>query len=112
MCPCGGCKQTSELNLTFVAHVGEVATQTIKCRKKLVRVDVMYVHRLLKNRVTVPEHLLVSGELFGSGGAASSELRMQETEMDLAGIGRERVYFADVEDMALLLGPVPDPSWP
>src|SRR3954447_24660267 len=30
MCPCGSCTTTSALKLKFVAHVGEVATQTIK----------------------------------------------------------------------------------
>src|SRR5947209_4570414 len=28
MCPCGSCTKTSALTLKFVAHVGEVATQT------------------------------------------------------------------------------------
>src|SRR5215218_10405970 len=47
MCPCVSCTQTSSLKLKFVAHVGEVATQTIKRRRKLVGMDVIYVHRLL-----------------------------------------------------------------
>ena len=51
LCPCQSCTQTSDLKLKFVAHVGEVATQTIKRRKKLVGLDVIYVHRLLKNAV-------------------------------------------------------------
>lgn len=112
MCPCGSCTQTSGLKLKFVAHLGEVATQTIRHRTKLVGVDVIYVHRLLKNPVPVPEYLLVSGELYRDGGTASSGLAMQEIEIDLEGIGRERTYFADVQGMAASLGPVPDPSWP
>src|SRR5215204_112271 len=48
MCPCGSCKKTSGLKLKFVAHVGEVATQTIRRRKNLVGLDVIHVHRLLK----------------------------------------------------------------
>src|SRR3954453_17563805 len=67
LCPCDSCTQTSELKLKFVAHVGDVATQTIKRRKKVVGVDVIYVHRLLKNPVTVPEYVLLSQELYGSG---------------------------------------------
>src|ERR1700710_1262244 len=57
MCPCGSCKQTAGLKLKFVAHVGEVATQTIRRRKKLVGMDVIHVHRLLKNSVQLPEQL-------------------------------------------------------
>ena len=32
LCPCGGCKQAGNLKLKFVAHVGEVATQSIRGR--------------------------------------------------------------------------------
>ena len=96
MCPCGSCTQTSELKLKFVAHVGEVATQTIKRQRKLVGIDVIYVHRLLKNAVQVPEYVLVSEELYRGGGTAPSEPAMQELTQELEGIGPVRTYFIDV----------------
>src|SRR5215210_6995682 len=94
MCPCGSCTKTSALKLKFVAHVGEVATQTIKRRRKLVGMDVIYVHRLLKNPVHVPEYVLVSEDLYRDGGTPA----MQEIAQDLEGIGPVRTYFMDVED--------------
>ena len=112
MCPCGSCTQTSALKLKFVAHVGEVATQTIKRRRKLVGIDVIYVHRLLKNAVQVPEYVLVSEELYRGGGTAPSEPAMQELTQELEGIGPVRTYFMDVGDIAAPLAPLPDPSWP
>ena len=112
MCPCGSCTQTSALRLKFVAHVGEVATQTIKRRRKLVGIDVIYVHRLLKNAVQVPEYVLVSEELYRGGGTAPSEPGMQELTQELEGIGPARTYFLDVGDLAAPLAPLPDPSWP
>ena len=112
MCPCGSCTQTSELKLKFVAHVGEVATQTIKRRRKLVGMNVIYVHRLLKNPVQVPEYVLVTEELYRSGGTAPSGPAMQEIAQDLEGIGPVRTYVMDVEDIAAPLAPLPDPSWP
>jgi hypothetical protein len=108
MCPCGSCKQTDELRLKFVAHVGEVATQSIKRRKKLVGVDVIHVHRMLKNPLEVPEYLLVTDELLGSGGSATSELGMQGVDLDLEGIGRVRAHFVDVGELA---APPSRPSW-
>jgi hypothetical protein len=111
MCPCGSCTKTSALKLKFVAHVGEVATQTIKRRRKLVGMDVIYVHRLLKNPVQVPEYLLVSEDLYGNGGTAASAPAMHEIPQELEGIGPVRTYYMDVEDMAAPLGPLPDPSW-
>jgi hypothetical protein len=112
MCPCGSCTRTSDLTLKFVAHVGEVATQTIRRRKKLVGVDVIYVHRLLKNAVDVPEYLLVSDDLFHAGGPAASALPMREIAQDLEGIGRVPTFFLGVEDIGAPLAPIPDPSWP
>lgn len=111
MCPCGSCTQTNGLKLKFVAHVGDVATQTIRRRKKLVGMDVIYVHRLLKNTVTVPEYLLVSDELWGNGGATSAELVVHEIAQDLEGIGRVQNFYVDVEDMPAPLAPAAEPSW-
>ena len=112
MCPCESCTQTSALTLKFVAHVGEVATQTIKRRRKLVGMDVIYVHRLLKNPVQVPEYVLVSEDVYRNGGAAPSEPAMQKVAQDLEGIGPVLSYFMDVEDIAAPLAPLPEPSWP
>jgi hypothetical protein len=112
MCPCGSCTQTSALRLKFVAHVGEVATQTIKRRRKLVGMAVIYVHRLLKNPVQVPEYVLVSEELYRSGGTARSGPALREIAQDLEGIGPVRTYFMDVQDIAGPPPPLPDPSLP
>jgi hypothetical protein len=109
MCPCGSCTQTSELKLKFVAHVGEVATQTIKRRRKLIGMDVILVHRLLKNTVPVPEYVLVSEDLYGT---SPPEHPMQEIAQDLEGIGPVRTYFVKVEDLAAHLPPLRDPSLP
>jgi hypothetical protein len=110
MCPCGSCKRTQELKLKFVAHVGEVATQTIRRREKLVGVDVIHVHRLLKNSVEVPEYLLVSDELLG-GGDASVAPGTREMDMELEGIGPVRAHYVDVQDLPPLPR-LPEPSWP
>src|SRR3954470_20843720 len=109
MCPCGSCKKTTALKLKFVAHVGEVATQTIRHRKSIVGLDVIHVHRLLKNPLEVPEYLLVSDELYSNRGTAASGLAMQEIPLDLEGIGRVPSHYLDVRDLA---APLSEPSWP
>jgi hypothetical protein len=111
MCPCDSCTQTSGLKLKFVAHVGEVAIQTIKRRRKLVGIDVIFVHRLLKNPVQVPEYVLLSEDLYRSGRTSPPDHPMHEISQDLEGIGPVRTYFVEVEDLAGPLAPVPDPSW-
>ena len=109
LCPCGSCKKTTDLKLKFVAHVGEVATQAIQRRKKLVGLDVIHVHRMLKNPVDVPEYLLVTDEVLRDSHGPSSEIAMQEVDLDLEGIGQVQAHFLSVGDLAA----APSlPSWP
>ncbi|MET0726388.1 MAG: DUF2652 domain-containing protein, partial [Leifsonia sp.] len=68
LCPCSGCKEAANLKLKFVAHIGDVATQRIRQQIKLVGIDVILVHRLLKNPVTIPEYVLLSEDLYGMAG--------------------------------------------
>jgi hypothetical protein len=110
LCPCDGCAQADNLKLKFVAHIGEVATQTIKQRRTLVGIDVIFVHRLLKNSVPVPEYVLLSEALYRTGGGALPD-GVHEVSQDLEGIGPVRTYFVDVGDLAGPLPPQPDPSW-
>jgi len=98
LCPCQSCTQATNLKLKFVAHIGEVATQTIRQRRKLVGIDVILLHRMLKNPVEVPEYLLLSEELYRTTnsplpGPAHAVLQ------DLEGIGRVGAYFIDVADL-------------
>jgi hypothetical protein len=110
MCPCASCTQTTGLTLKFVAHVGEVAIQKIKRRKKLVGIDVIFVHRLLKNPVQVPEYVLLSEDLYRNGGISPPSNLVHEISQDLEGIGPVRTYFVEVKDLAGPAAPVPDPS--
>jgi hypothetical protein len=110
LCPCDSCAQTKDLKLKFVAHVGEVATQKIKRRRKLIGMDVILVHRLLKNPVQAPEYLLLSEELYGGGGTSSPDGAVHEISQDLEGIGPVRTYYVEVEDLAGQLPPALDPS--
>jgi hypothetical protein len=108
LCPCDGCEQTDQLKLKFVAHVGEVATQTIRDRRKLVGIDVILVHRLLKNSVQVPEYVLLSEELHGLADGALTTPG-QEVMQELDGIGPTRSYVVDVADLP---GSSPPPAAP
>jgi hypothetical protein len=108
LCPCASCTQANNLKLKFVAHIGEAATQTIRQRRKLVGIDVILVHRMLKNLVPVPEYLLLSEELYKTS-AATLPGPAHEVAQDLEGIGPSRSYFLDVADLPDSLPALPDP---
>jgi hypothetical protein len=109
LCPCNGCAQADNLKLKFVAHIGEVATQTIRQRRKLVGIDVIHVHRMLKNPVQVPEYLLLSDELYHTT-TTPMPGPAHEVSQDLEGIGPVRAYFLDVADLPDPLPPLPKPT--
>lgn len=111
LCPCSGCKEAANLTLKFVAHVGEVATQTIRDRLKLVGIDVILVHRLLKNPVPLREYVLLSEELY-DGGSPALPADVQQVEPVLEGFGPLRAFYVDVHDLpAGDPTPLPRPTW-
>jgi class 3 adenylate cyclase len=110
MCSCDACRQIGQLRVKFVAHVGEVATQTIKKRTKLVGVDVIAAHRMLKNTVPVPEYILMSESMYER---CEPGLRARSVPIDqeLEGLGTTTSYFVDLEGIALEPVPVPKPTF-
>jgi hypothetical protein len=109
LCPCDGCTQAENLKLKFVAHVGDVATQTIRDRRKLVGIDVIHVHRMLKNPVGLAEYVLVSDDLYRTADGAAS-VPAQEVSQELEGIGAARSWCVDVADLPGRGSPAPAPT--
>ena len=104
----GGLPGSSE---AFVAHVGDVATQAIRERIKLVGIDVILVHRLLKNPVGIPEYVLLSEELYNIG-EESLPAPAHEVTPELEGFGTVRAYYLDVGELDGAEEPPPQPAWP
>lgn len=109
LCSCAGCVAAGTLRLKCVGHVGDVAEQTIRNRTKLVGVDVILVHRLLKNAVPVEEYILLTEELFG---ASDGEIRdrARSVDQELEGLGVVRAYFVDLAEITEPLPAVPTPG--
>jgi hypothetical protein len=109
ICACEACQQIGRLQVKFVAHVGEIASQTIRGRTKIVGVDVIAVHRMLKNPVSVPEYMLMSESLYEH---CESDLQAQavRVELQLEGLGSMTSYFVDLDKVALAIPPLPEPT--
>jgi hypothetical protein len=108
LCPCEACAQVGSLRLKFVAHAGEVVEQRIRNRRSLVGLDVIAVHRMLKNSVPVPEYLLVSEGVYERLDPGLRERATAITE-ELEGIGETPLYFVDLGELSELPAP-PEPS--
>lgn len=109
VCSCDGCVQAGQLRLKFVAHLGEIAFQRVKRYTELAGVDVILVHRLLKNSVPVPEYVLMSEPVYERMEPSLREHAKPAVE-NLEGLGDTRIFFIDMQEIALANLPVLRPS--
>jgi hypothetical protein len=109
VCPCGACEQIGLLRVKFVAHIGEVVRQTARRATKVAGVDVIVVHRMLKNSVPIPEYLLMTEPVLER---CNQEIREQTSPIaeELEGIGTQTLHYLDLEQTALELAPPPPPT--
>ncbi len=108
MCKCDGCTQVGGLTLKFVAHAGEVAFQKVKHLTELAGVDVILVHRMLKNDVPVREYVLMTDAVHQR---LEPELRQlsQGLEHDFEGMGRTPTHYIDLSTLVTNV-PAPRPN--
>jgi len=111
MCSCAGCTQLEELTLKFVAHAGEVAVHKVRGLEELSGVDVILVHRLLKNTVPVKEYLLVT-EPVRAELPAEHTAGATQVEEEVEGIGATVAYWVETDTLAAVPGPTPPPAAP
>jgi class 3 adenylate cyclase len=98
MCTCDGCTQVGSLTLKFVTHAGEVAFQRVKQFTELAGVDVILVHRMLKNDVPVPEYVLMTQAAFEKLDPALRPLA-RGLEHDFEGIGRTVTHYMELNQL-------------
>ncbi|ORW92489.1 DUF2652 domain-containing protein [Mycolicibacter terrae] len=100
MCACKSCEQLMNLSLKFVAHQGEVAEQKVKRHTELAGVDVILVHRMLKNQVPVPEYVLMTDPV-----AQCLDEPIRQTCLplvhDFEGLGQTSTYYLDLANSAV-----------
>jgi hypothetical protein len=110
MCTCNGCLQVGALTLKFVTHSGEVAFQRVKHLTELAGVDVILVHRMLKNEVPLREYVLMTPGVLEK---LPAELRQRAhaIEHDFEGMGRTATHYFDLDELAPAL-PQAAPSLP
>ena len=94
-CDCASCSQIARLSLKFVVHEGEVAEQRVKRNTELAGIDVILVHRMLKNSVPVVEYVLMTDPVAVCLG---EPLRALCTPLnhDFDGIGETSTHYIDM----------------
>ncbi|TCL65680.1 uncharacterized protein DUF2652 [Mariniflexile fucanivorans] len=64
ICNCGSCKTTTNLELKFLVHYGDLNFIKVKHITKPYGRDVIKIHRLLKNKITYDEYVLFTNSVF------------------------------------------------
>jgi Protein of unknown function (DUF2652) len=95
ICDCASCAQLDDLSLKFVAHEGEVAEQKVKRHLELAGVDVILVHRMLKNTVPVPEYVLMTDAVAECLDESVRQLSKPLIH-DFEGIGETSTHYIDL----------------
>lgn len=94
-CECASCSQLESLSLKFVVHEGEVAEQRVKRHVELAGVDVILVHRMLKNTVPVAEYVLMTDPVAHRLDDATRR-RSKPLLHDFEGIGETSTHYIDL----------------
>ena len=108
MCNCDGCTQVGNLTLKFVAHAGEVAFQKVKHLTELAGVDVILLHRMLKNDVPISEYVLMTDAVHQHLGPELRQLS-QGLEHDFEGMGRTSTHYIELSSL-VTSEPAPRPN--
>ena len=103
LCTCESCMQIENLRLKFVVHEGEVVRQKVAGSEELAGVDVIVVHRMLKNDVPLRDYVLATDAALEH---AQTLGPLVEIAQDLEGIGSTRTHYVDLAPVQLVdVGP-------
>jgi class 3 adenylate cyclase len=108
VCTCDGCVQVGQLTLKFVVHYGEVAIQKVKQYRELAGVDVILVHRMLKNTVPIPEYVLMTDAV--ADRISSLKESAVPLPQEFEGFDETRTYYLPVSHFDSMI-PAPRPSF-
>jgi class 3 adenylate cyclase len=110
MCRCDGCQQAGNLKIKLVGHLGEAAVQRVKNLTELAGVDVIIVHRMLKNDVPVPEYMLMTEPVHRRVDSTMRE-RAAAHPLELADLGPTDTFYVDLERYVGEVPPAPQLSF-
>jgi hypothetical protein len=107
ICRCDACASIDYLRLKVIVHGGEILPHKIGPFYELAGMDVIVVHRLLKNSITADQYLLVTEDAIDNLSLPKDiELSQIEEAYDVGTI-RSRVFYPSIDSEF-----VPDPSEP
>ncbi len=93
-CQCGACKNIDKLDLKIIGHSGKAAIEKIGRFEELTGVDVIILHRLLKNHIPSHRYLLLTEAVYHKM-QMPSEILTSKLEEHYDDVGTIPVYVLD-----------------
>ncbi|HYA14690.1 MAG TPA: DUF2652 domain-containing protein [Syntrophales bacterium] len=103
MCVCKACKNITQLKLKVIVHSGEALFYSINKFQELSGVDVIIVHRLLKNSVRSNEYILMTEQAYKDI-EFPEKVPVSESKEEYDEIGKINTY---VYQLPASVGPLP-----
>jgi hypothetical protein len=107
-CGCVACQHVDQLRLKIVMHSGRALFYDIGSFQELSGVDVILVHRLLKNSLSSDQYILMTEPAYRDV-AFPHEVAVVEGQETYEHIGPVKTYVYYPESQALLFVPMPEP---
>ncbi len=100
-CECDACIRIPDLNLKFVAHLGQASHQKMAGQAELIGSDVIVAHRLLKNHVVeelgLTAYALLTEACVGATGIDPVAVGLIVSVESYEGVGEIRAWALDLE---------------
>ncbi|MCX6021424.1 MAG: DUF2652 domain-containing protein, partial [Chloroflexi bacterium] len=97
-CPCGACTNVTSLGLKFLAHYGRFALLPVGPFTELMGIDVVLVHRLLKNGVPSRNYALFTAALLDRDPELRAMPGLIESVESYEDVGPITVGYLDLTD--------------
>ncbi len=107
MCVCEACTTVGNLRLKQVVHAGEIAIERIDRFEKLFGLDVIVVHRMLKNTVPADEYLMLTEPAYDSFDGFY-ELEPERRTEQFEGVGAVPTVVFHSDQLSDLLARLPE----
>jgi 2-polyprenyl-3-methyl-5-hydroxy-6-metoxy-1,4-benzoquinol methylase len=93
ICNCTACRNLENLKLKAVIHSGRTAFYELSGHQEMTGIDVIIVHRLLKNSVKADEYILLTEPAHADLGLPEGEVEPVEETYDEIGTIKTCVYY-------------------
>lgn len=101
-CECDACMQVTNLRLKQVVHAGDVSIEKIDRFEKLFGLDVILVHRMLKNSVPSPEYVMMTRPVYDGVGDLGVQIEKRRESFEGIGEVDTFVFYPGIAERSIL----------